>query len=334
LPPADSAEALEILSRAAPIEDYLPALKDMLVAPSVSDDALVALVVQRVARRILDGALIAVLARERPEAAAAIPARLGSPPAWIRQSGLILAAMERDRAIFDAWSDFMFDALASDWDDSPAPKNPARVERLLTLLRERDPEFLCRRLDRITRDGGLLDYYERVMLRGRGFAYPHEVMPDFLPPLVNAAVSQCGEWANGFLRNVLTASAAARREGVALLISRQPGNVASQFADQAFANLLDERTMDPRVYETRDRRLHYAYAHLQALIRANQSCDHVARQFDAAVAALRDRGGTPSPLLLERLAYLQRKDSRSPDELKNLAYYERDKPSSPKCEVR
>lgn len=335
LPPANSSEAIEILSRATPIQDYLPALKDKLVAPSVSDETLVEMVVQRVRRRgALDGALIAVLARERPEAAAAIPARLGPPPALINQSELILTEMARHRGVFDAWRDFMFDALASDWDAFPAPPNPARAEPLLALLRERDPVFLCQRLDRITRDGGLLDYRERVILPARPRGSLHEATPDFLRPLLNAAVSQCGQRANGFLRDVLTAPAAARREGVALFISTLPGDVASQFADQAFANLLDERDMEPRVYATLNRRQHYAYAHLQALIRAGQSCDNVARKFDAAIAALRERGGTPSPQLLERLAYLERKDSRPPDELARIGDDHRGKPSSPKCELR
>jgi hypothetical protein len=336
LPPASSSDALEILSRATPIDDYLPALKDKLVDPSVSDDALIHMVAQRVLRRrALDGALIAVLARERPEAAVRIPVRLGPPPAQVTQSGLILAEMERDRAIFDAWSTFMFDALASDWDAFPSPPNPARAERLLALLRERDPEFLCQRLDRITRRDGLLDHRRRLLSRHRGHLQHYETMPDFLRPLINAAVSQCGERANGFLRNLLTAPAAARREGVALFISRLPSEVASQLSDQAFANLLDEDVMDARVYATLNRRQHYAYAHLQVLISAGQSCDDVARKFDAAVAALRAGGGTPSPQLLERLAYLERRDSHPPDEIARLAYFfQRGNPPSLKCELR
>ena len=62
--------------------------------------------------------------------------------------------MERERAIFDAWGDFMFDALASIWPQVIASQgrvtDPA-IERLLALLHDRDPDFLCPRLDRITR---------------------------------------------------------------------------------------------------------------------------------------------------------------------------------------
>lgn len=328
-PPANSSEAVEILSRAAPIENYLPALKDALLAPSVSDAALVELAVQRARRGMLDGALIDVLARERPAAAVAIPAQIGFPPRWIRQTELILAAMARDRAVFDAWGDFMFEALHADWDALAAAPNPARAERLLTLLRERDPEFLCPRLDRVTRDGGMLDTRERVIMPTRGSLYPYEAMPDFLRPVINAAVSQCGERADGFLRDLLTAPAAARREGVALHISKLPSDAARRLADQAFANLLDERDKDSRIHQPLARQQHYAYAHLQALIRAGQSCDHVARQFDAAIAALRAQGGTPSPQLLERAAYLERRDSRSP---KDRAWASSS--TTPKCELR
>jgi hypothetical protein len=297
----DPAEAIEILSRVSPIEDYLPALKDALVAPSVSDDALVELVVRRARRGTLDGALVAVLAQKRPAAAAAIPGRLGTPPKSIGQPGLILTEMERDRAIFDAWGDFMFDAIASLWPQVIGAlgriSDPA-MERFLALLEERDPDFLCQRLDRITREGGVLDYRDNVTSKGYV-----EALPRFMPLVIRAALSQCGERARPFLRDLLQAPAAARRSEIAWLISRNPDEVAGIVADQAFANLLDDRGMDYAAYKDVEGRRGYVYAHLQILLRAGQSCDDVERRLNVAVAALREQGETPSPYVLERLAY-------------------------------
>jgi hypothetical protein len=300
-PPVGPAEAVEILSRVSPVEDYLPALKDALVAPSVSDDMLVDLVVQRARRGTLDGVLIAVLAAERPAAAAALPARLEAPPTLIRQPDLILTEMERDSAIFEAWRDFIFDALASNW--SVTPGQVAPPERYLALLRERDPDFLCQRLDRVTRAGGLLDHRDNVTVRNTSRNY-FEAMPRFLEPLINAAVRQCGERSTGLLHDLLAAPAALRREQVAFLVPRLPGDFARKLADQAFANLLDDRGMDHADYKVLDRRQRYVYAHLQILLHAGQSCDNVERKLNFAVADLRDRGETPSPQVIERLAYL------------------------------
>jgi hypothetical protein len=313
LPPADPAEAVDILSHASPIENYLPALKEALVAPSVSNDTLVELVARRARRGVLEGALVAALARERPAAAAAIPSQIGSPPTLIRQTDLILSEMQRDRATFDVWGDFMFDALASNWDDIPGPGHPAHAERFFALLRERDPGFLCERLDRITREGGVLDYRERKIIPAAISANPYEAMPGFLRPLINAAVSQCGERATSFLRDLLAARAAIRRREIALLVSQLPRELAKKLEDQAFANLLDDRGMDYLVYDSLERqRQRYVEAHVQLLLQAGQSCDEVQRKVDAAIAELRGRGGTPPPQVLERLVDLDRKEPGGP----------------------
>jgi hypothetical protein len=258
--------------------------------------------VRRTRRGVLEGALVGVLARERPAAAAAIPSQLGSPPTLIRQTDLVLSEMQRDRAIFEAWSDFMFDALASNWDDMPGPGHPARAARFFALLRERDPDFLCQRLDRVTREGGVLEYRERKIIPAVISANPFEAMPGFLQPLINAAVSQCGERTTRFLQDLLAAPAAIRRREIALLVSQLPREFARKLADQAFANLLDDRGMDYLVYEPLDRqRQRYVDAHVQLLLQAGQSCGEIQGKLDAAIAELVARGGRPPQQVLERL---------------------------------
>ena len=114
---------------------------------------------------------------------------LGRPPKIIGQPDLILIEMERNRAIFDAWDDFMFDAMASIWPQvigaSGRVTDPA-IERFLALLHDRDSDFLCQRLDRITRDGGVLDYRDNVTSKGY-----FEALPRFLPLVMRAALAQC-----------------------------------------------------------------------------------------------------------------------------------------------
>jgi hypothetical protein len=199
----------------------------------------------------------------------------------------------------------MFDAIASLWPQVIGAlgriSDPA-MERFLALLEERDPDFLCQRLDRITREGGVLDYRDNVTSKGYV-----EALPRFMPLVIRAALSQCGERARPFLRDLLQAPAAARRSEIAWLISQKPDDFAGTVADQAFANLLDDRGMDYWAYKDVEGRRGYVYAHLQILLRAGQSCDDVKRQLNAAVAALREQGETPSPYVLERLAYFDDK---------------------------
>jgi len=326
-PPADPTEAIAILSSVSSIEDYLPALKDTLLTPSVSDQSLIELILQRAQRGTLEGALVDVLSQKNPKGAAAIPARLAEIPKFIKQPEMILNSMERDRTVFDAWADFMFDAMAYRWPRviGPLQQGDPEVARLLTLLHDRDPAFVCDRLDRVTRAGGILDthdveasknYFE--LADGGIFEnnstntppLPLNPLPSFLPPLIRAAAEQCGKQANGFLHTLMQAPAAARREQVAWLISSLPKGIAADLTDQAFANLLDDRGMDYWAYNNSVCRQSYLRAHLAALVRAGQSCDDVEHRLALAMSELPQRDARPSSHIREWLAYLHDKPAR------------------------
>ena len=327
-PPADPSEAVAILSHVSSIEDYLPTLKDALLAPSASDESLVELILQRAQHGALEGALVDVLSQKNPKVAAAIPARLAEIPKFIKQPGMILNSMERDRVFFDAWADFMFEAMAYKWPRviGPLQQGDPEVARLLTLLHDRDPAFVCDRLDRVTRAGGILDTHDieasksYFVLADGGivenrsantFPLPLNPLPSFLPPLVRAAAEQCGKQVNGFLHTLMQAPAAARREQVAWLISGFPKGIAADLTDQAFANLLDDRGMDYWAYNNLIGRQNYFRAHLAVLVRAGQSCDDVERRLTSAMSKLPQQGTMPSSFIREWLAYLHDKPARS-----------------------
>jgi hypothetical protein len=327
-PPADPAEAIEILSHVSSIEDYLPALKDALLAPSVSDEPLLELILQRAQLGTLEGALIDVLSQKSPKGAAAIPARLAEIPKFIKQPGMILNSMEHDRVIFDAWADFMFETMAYNWPRviEPLHQGDPEVAHLLTLLHDRDPAFVCDRLDRVTRAGGILDTHDIEASKNYFVLADGEIaensstqtpplpvnpLPSFLPPLIRAAAEQCGKRANGFLHALMQASAAARREQVAWLISSLPEGIAADLADQAFTNILDDRGMDIWPYNDPIGRRNYLRAHLAVLVRAGQSCDDVERRLALAMSELPQRNTVPSSHIREWLAYLHDKPASS-----------------------
>lgn len=323
-PPADPTEAIKILSRVSSIEDYLPALKDSLLSSSLSDQPLIELILQRAQRNTLEGALVGVLSQKSPKSAAAIAARLGEIPKFIKQPGVIITSMGHEPLIFDAWANFMFEAMAYNWPRviGPVDEGDPEVEHLLALLHDRDPAFVCDRLDRVTRPGGILDtrdiegsknYFEMAdggMVEDPStHPLPVNPLPSFLPPLVRAAPAQCGKQANGFMQTLMQAPAPARREQVAWLISSLPEGVAADLADQAFANLLDDRGMEHWAYNN-DPGGQYLRAHLAILVRAGQSCDVVERKLKSVISELHQQGRTPSPRIREWLAYLHDETSR------------------------
>ena len=86
LPPPTPAQALEILSN-EDVEFYLPSLRDILLDPANSDDAITGLLVRRAQRAMFDGTLIALLATNRPATLVNLSRRLNPLPKIFETSG-------------------------------------------------------------------------------------------------------------------------------------------------------------------------------------------------------------------------------------------------------
>ena len=91
-PPPTPKQALEILSQDLDFEFHLSRLRDALLDPSNSDQALADLVAKR---GTLEGSLIALLAANRPATLANFSQRLNPVPWQFANSGAVLEEMER-----------------------------------------------------------------------------------------------------------------------------------------------------------------------------------------------------------------------------------------------
>jgi hypothetical protein len=76
LTPPAPAEALEILANVQTIDEYLPGLRDQILDPANSDQALADFVARLARRERLEGSLIALLAANRPAALLGLAALL------------------------------------------------------------------------------------------------------------------------------------------------------------------------------------------------------------------------------------------------------------------
>jgi hypothetical protein len=147
LPPATPAQALEIMSRiwGTDIDFQLPHLRNALLDPANSDQALADLIVRRVRNRSepLEGALIALLGANRPTALAGLSSRLNPMPYWFHRSGAVLDEMDRNAKFRDDFADTMFLILQSRWE------TPQNIGRFLKLMEASHPGWLCDQLDRM-----------------------------------------------------------------------------------------------------------------------------------------------------------------------------------------
>jgi hypothetical protein len=139
--PATPAQALEILSR-GDIEFYLPRLREALLDPANSNDALTNLMVRIARRGILDGALMALLATNRPAVLANLSDRLVSFPKVFTNPGPVLDEMELNAKFRDDFADAMFLFLKARWERSD------NVSRFLGLMEASHPGWLCNQLAR------------------------------------------------------------------------------------------------------------------------------------------------------------------------------------------
>jgi hypothetical protein len=292
--PPTPAEALEILGRVDNVEDFLPGLREPLLSPSLSDEAIAQFVARRATRRQLEGPLISFLAAERPAAALAIPAHVSRPAALFRSPSAVVEQMDRHPAIRDGLAEFMLDSLSSTW----VPKDEG-IDRFFALMRKHDPDWLCQRLEKFTRPGGIIETRDTELLKK---SISREPQPAFVVPLIKETYPRCGQDAVDLLRALLASSSHARREEIASSIDLLPEEAAARVADQALANVLDSTGMKEWVHDDASRRKRYLAVHLRLLRKAGVSCEHVAAHVRKSLVNM------PSELLSERLVYLEGKE--------------------------
>lgn len=145
LSPATPAQALEILSEvwSTDINFHLPRLRNALLDPANSDQALADLFVRRARRgEPMEGSLIALLGAHRPAALAGLSSRLDRIPSVFARSGAVLEEMERNAKFRDDFADTMFLFLKARWE------TPENIGRFLKLMETSHPGWLCDQLSR------------------------------------------------------------------------------------------------------------------------------------------------------------------------------------------
>jgi len=180
LPPPTPAQALEILSRVWDIDFHLPRLRDALLDPANSDQALADLVVRRAQRGPLDGSLIAFLGANRPAALVDLSARLGRMPSVFAKSGTVLDEMERNPKFRDDIADIMFLALEARWETRDS------IGRFLNLMETSHTGWLCQRLDLLMGPDGI-----RRTRENGGMVNGRLIVPPFVRLIVEKTALRC-----------------------------------------------------------------------------------------------------------------------------------------------
>ncbi|MEH2475335.1 hypothetical protein V1281_003487 [Nitrobacteraceae bacterium AZCC 2161] len=179
LVPPTPAEALEILTNIESLEEYLPGLRNALVAPSNSDEAVRELVLKRSRRGNLEGSLITLLATNRISALTSMPEILTFAPFDFRRSGAVIDEMEKNTQFRDQFADTVFLALAARWPSE-------NIDRFFKLMQASDPRWLCNHLHRVTEPNGILN-----ARKNRAMKNSIEAIPPFIPLLLEKTAQQC-----------------------------------------------------------------------------------------------------------------------------------------------
>ncbi|XSC45036.1 hypothetical protein ACF1BQ_001775 [Bradyrhizobium sp. RDT10] len=122
---------------------HLARLRDALLDPANSDQALADLVVSRTRTATLQGSLIALLAAKRPASLVGLPNRLSPLPRTFATSSAVLDEMENNPTFRDDFAGTALAALATSW---PTSEN---IDRFLKLMENHHPGWLCDQLNRI-----------------------------------------------------------------------------------------------------------------------------------------------------------------------------------------
>jgi hypothetical protein len=282
-PPAP-VEALEILANVQPIEDYLPGLRDQVLDPANTDQALTEFVARLANRGTLEGSLIVLLAINRPAALAGIAALFKPGPIAFAQSGTVLAEMEKNPKFRDEFGDTMFLALAANW--QPAEN----VDRFLTLMETSHPGWLCNHLRRFTGPDGILAARE-----ARKTPMASEAISRFVPSIIEKTAGSCPDQTLEFLRELLSAPSPGWRRTIAELVVRQVPELAPRLATQATVNLTENVSASQPYFE----------AQLALLRAAGQSCDMLTRNIEAYISRESEYHRVASEITFENLARIR-----------------------------
>jgi hypothetical protein len=289
LSPPTPTEALEILTNAGTVEDYLPKLRDILLDASNTDEALTDLIVKRVRRGRLEGSLIALLAQRRPSAISGLVRRVADLPVPLTfvQAGDVLAEME-NTTFRNEIADTMLRALAATW-------SPRLGDHFLDVMATHDPEWLCARLGRLTGPDGLLATRSKLLKIYR------EKMPPFLPPLLTKAVQQCPDASADFVRALLSEAWPVLQEEIVIFVLKNARNLAPALAVQAVVNLSLDIDRFGYPYTEASRKNYYQTQHRDLLRAAAHPCEKLTEDIDAYVKREKEQQRDLAPLLLENL---------------------------------
>ena len=255
-----------------------------VIDPSNTDRALTELVARIARRRNLEGSLIALLALERPAALVDLASLLSPIPYNFADSGAVLAEMEKNPKFRDQFADTLFLVLASNWQQKDD------VGRFLTLMETADPSWLCTRLNRVP---GLVAARENKMKN------ISELMPPFIPFVIQRTAKVCPAQSAEVMRGLLSASDLRRRGAMADLVVQSAPNLAPELALQAIINLSEDIRSLTSPYDSEDRR--YSDAHLAVLRAAGQSCEALARHLETYIGQQTEQHRVPSATLIQNL---------------------------------
>jgi hypothetical protein len=155
-------------------------VQDALFSAENTDTEIVGAIVKRAHQRNIEGAVIARLYRERPGAIAELVAKMSityEKPRYVTYSDMLVTLMENDRSFSDLFADKMFEAMPLWW-----PRT--EILRYIALMEKNDPQFFCKRFERILGDNGIVAHAYRLKRVGG--------WPDFIPAVTVNAIRNCG----------------------------------------------------------------------------------------------------------------------------------------------
>ncbi len=278
------------------VSTHLPPLKDTLLGPSVSDDTLVDLVVHfsQLKRGRLEGSLIALLADSRPSAALAVPAAIDGSLEYVVDPSSIIERIRRDATFRTTYADLMFKALSAVW--HPRESKAAFIK----LIAKEQPDWFCKNVDQVPDTGGILYHNGKL-----AFGWTISRTSPMLYALADEAVARCGEAGPALLGKLLRLGEGTVREHAIRLVLRQPDRVSAQVSDHAFANLVDDGSMQGRVFEKVSRNQFFLNAHLRLLRKAGQTCAEVLERLQSFAGEQRRKGQPVAEQIQERIEFLR-----------------------------
>lgn len=276
------------------IASFLPQLREQLLDSNLPDKVIIDLILKRATQKTgkLEGALIAFLMEYRPAAALQLPKLIKKIPLYIVRPERIISIMETNPQFRKYFSSLMLESLSGIW----TPHNPSIQDKLIKLLSEKETDFLCQNLYRVTKKDGIFERHSKMTNGIR--------IPVFLPTLIKKAVNDCNDKGVEFIAKIFRHTRGVNRERIIRMVENLDGKVLKQLKDQVVESLIDPIPMDKYPYKKLSRRQIYANDHVRLLRKAGLECNDILDNLSSKVQHVRDSERKISKDLIERVDFI------------------------------